>query len=152
MNVIKTLTLLALLAISTVSIGQDVESRLVDRIGEDKIEKIYSFRYDYYHFLVYEIDAGYVLKSKAELSKDQRSAAKSVEGVVSTKDNTPFTQELINNEKFDFLTFSFERDMKNDLIYKLSNDQYMIIYSKQNIAKMYKATFGSEKRKAPAKK
>lgn len=152
MNIRKTITLLALLAISTVSFSQKLESRLIDRMGEKNIEKIHSFRYDYYHFLIYELNAGYELKSKTELTKEQRIAAENIDGIKSIKENTPLSEDIVKNDGFDFLSYTFQRDMNNDKVYKLSNDSYILIYSKQNISAMYKAKYGTQKRTTPSKK
>jgi hypothetical protein len=152
MKVIKTLILLAVLSISSFSSAQDLEPRLLNRMGSNEIEKIYLYRYDYYHFLMFELDNGYTIKTKKELSKDQVKKAKSIDEVNSLTGGQPLTMDAVKMEIFDFLSYSFEREMDDDVIYKLEKDSYVIVYSKQNLAAMYKSKFGTQKRTTPVKK
>lgn len=138
--------------LSALAYTQDVEPRLEQRMGQSKIMEIYNYRYSYYHFLTFEIDNGYQILSKKEISKDLKKDSKNIADVKSGTNGDQFDITLLESKKQDFLSFDVNRQLDRDVVYKLEDGRYLVVFSKKKIAQLYKEKFGEGKRLKPSKK
>lgn len=148
----KTLLLSAVMLFTISVFGQDIEPRLEQRFGKSKIMEIYNYQYSYYHFLTYEIDYGYEILSKKDISKDMKKSALDISAVKLGTNGAQFDVALLESKKQDFLAFEVNRELDQDVVYKLEDGRYLVVLSKKNIAKKYKEIFGEGKRTKPSKK
>ena len=59
---------------------------------------------------------------------------------------------LLESKKQDFLSFDVNRQLDRDVVYKLEDGRYLVVFSKKKIAQLYKEKFGEGKRLKPSKK
>lgn len=148
----KTLLLSAVMMLSLSVFGQEVEPRLEQRLGKSKIMEIYNYRYSYYHFLTYELDHGFQVLSKKEISKDLKKSANDISVIKTGTNGNQFDILLLESKKQDFLAFDVNRKLDEDVVFKLDDGRYLVIFSKKKIARMYKDIHGEGKRTKPSKK
>ncbi len=110
-----------LMNISLVSYSQtkpNIDTRLIQNHG-DKIYEIYTYRKDYYNFLIWELDNAYDVVEISTL--DQNLTLQSIENI-QNKYNIKFTPNLLENpSSFNFFEFNFQREKEQDMYYDLGN-------------------------------
>ena len=130
---LKIVAILMLLSFTGVSLAQNkIDQRLIDNEGE-KIEEIYQFRSDYYNYLVYELNSGYVLLDKKE-AKKINDAIKMTASDLENQTGKRLTVDAIEAANFNFKAFGLVVHLKEQTVVKIDKGNFLLIKSKLTIA------------------
>lgn len=138
MKMKKVALMLFLVFSATALYAQKLDQDLLNRFGESELTKIYNGRYEYYHYLMFEKTNGFEKIDKKALSKEQKKSAQELDITLA---------QLQAGEVYFFTQVNQELAKEN--YYRLSDGNYIIVFSKREMSKKYYAKYGHVKPSKP---
>ncbi len=132
MNKMNFFVVLFTLVLSTSIFSQEIDERLVKNKGE-QAQSAFKYNTNAYNYLLFELDFGYQVVSKKELTKDERKLVQTL------PDLTGITEQLavIGTDKFNYCTLGVSLKSKEKQYFQLPNNEILILLPIAEITQLF---------------
>lgn len=132
MNKLKKLGILFVLLVNTIAHGQKIDARLLVNKGE-LAQSMFKYNTNSYNYLVFELDFGYQVVAKKELSKKERQLIQSLPEMP----NTPKELALIGTSEFNYCALGIALRSKEKQFFQLSKNQVLVLLPITEITQLF---------------
>jgi hypothetical protein len=132
MNKINFIMVLFTLTLSTSVFSQEIDERLVKNKGE-QAQSAFKYNTNAYNYMLFELDFGYQVVSKKELTKDERKLVQTL------PDLTGITEQIavIGTDKFNYSTLGVSLKSKEKQYFQLPNNKILILLPIAEITQLF---------------
>ena len=132
MNKINFFMVLFILSFSTSLLSQEIDERLVKNKGE-LAYSAFKYNTNAYNYLVFELDFGYQVVAKKELSKEERVLIQSLP----VSSNISEQLSVIGSDKFNYCALGVSLKSKEKQYFQLPNNEILVLLPITEITQLF---------------